>query len=161
MTASLNRDLGEIKAWTDKWKVTFEPTKCKAIVLSRKRRPFSPNLFSGGYNLPLQNKLDILGVIFDSRLVWSRHLSKISKTAGQRLAALRKISSILDSKGIATVYKAQVCSVMEYSSLCWMNASPTNLALLDNIQKKALKIIRTDEATACAQLAITSLHTSL
>ena len=155
-TASLNRDLGEIKAWANKWKVTFESTKCKAMVLSRKRHPFSPNLFFGGYNLPLQNKLDILGVTFDSRLVWSRHLSKISKTAGQRLAALRKISSILDSKCVATVYKAQVRSVM-YSSLCWLNASPTNLTLLDNIQKKALKIIRTDEASACAQLAITSL----
>ena len=82
---------------------------------------------------------------------------KISKTAGQRLAALRKISSILDSKGVATVYKAQVRSVMEYSSLCWLNASSTNLTLLDNIQKKALKIIRTDETSACAQLAITSL----
>ena len=46
---------------------------------------------------------------------------------------------------------------MEYSSLCWLNASPTNLTLLDNIQKKALKIIRSDEASPCAQLAITSL----
>ena len=157
VTASLNRDLGEIKAWVDKWKVTFESTKCKATVLSRKRHPFSPNPFFSGYNLPLQNQLDILGVTFDSRLVWSRHLSKISETAVQRLAALHKISSILDSKGVATVYKAQVRSVMEYSSLCWLNASPTNLTLLDNIQKKALKIIRTDEASACAQLAITSL----
>ena len=38
-----------------------------------------------------------------------------------------------------------------------MNASPSNHTLLDNIQKKALKIIGTNEATACAQSAITSV----
>ena len=38
-----------------------------------------------------------------------------------------------------------------------MNASPANHSLLDNIQKKALKIIGTNEATALAQLTISSL----
>ena len=34
------------------------------------------------------------------------------------------------------------------SKQCWMNASPTNLTQIDNTQKKALKIIGTDETTA-------------
>ena len=55
------------------------------------------------------------------------------------------------------IYKSQVRSIMEYASLCWMNASPTNLSQLDNIQKKALKVIGVDEATALTQLNITSL----
>ena len=46
---------------------------------------------------------------------------------------------------------------MEYASLCWINASPSTLALLDNIQKKALKIIRVIETAARTQFSIPSL----
>ena len=46
-------------------------------------------------------------------------------------------------KGRAIVYKAQVHSIhvlhVDYAPLCWINASPTILGILDNIQKKALK----------------------
>ena len=62
-------------------------------------------------------KFDILqlGVTFDSKLLWSRHISDISKKAGQRLGALRKIANKLDTAGRATVYKAQIRSIMEYA----------------------------------------------
>ena len=57
----------------------------------------------------------------------------------------------------ATVYKAQVRSIMEYACLCWTSASSTTLSQLDNIQRKALKIIGVNEATARTQLSIPSL----
>ncbi|KAJ8040744.1 hypothetical protein HOLleu_15131 [Holothuria leucospilota] len=46
---------------------------------------------------------------------------------------------------------------MEYASLCWMNASPTTLSQLDNIQKKALKITSVDDITAQMKLSIPTL----
>ena len=155
--ASLNRDLNNMKVWAQKWKVTFEPTKCKTMVLSRKRTPSKLDLYFGDCRLPIVNDLDILGVTIDSKLTWSKHLSTISTRAGQKLGALRKVANKLDSEGRATVYKSQVRSVMEYASLSWINASPTILAQLDNIQKKALKVIGVDEATALSRLNITSL----
>ena len=47
---------------------------------------------------------------------------------------------------------------MEYACLCWLNASPTILSQLDNIQRKALKIIGADEATAQQRYNISSLQ---
>ena len=158
VAASLNRDLSKMKEWAERWKVTFEPTKCKTMVLSRKRTPSKPDLYFGDCKLPTVNELEILGVTIDSKLTWSKHLSTISTRAGQKLGALRKVANKLDAVGRATVYKSQVRSVMEYASLSWMNASPTNLCQLDNIQKKALKVIGVDEVTALSQLSITSLH---
>jgi len=137
--ASLNRDLQRIKAWADKWKVTFEPSKCKSMVMSRKRPPSKLDLFFDNCKLTQNNDLEILGVKLDSKLVWSNHISAIATRAGQRLGALRKVANKLDVQGRANVYKAQVRS-------------------LDNIQKKALKVIGVDEDTACKQLNIPSLH---
>ena len=79
--------------------------------------------------------------------------SDISKKAGQRLGALRKIANKLDTAGRATVYKAQIRSIMEYACLSWMSASPTVLNQLDSIQQKALRIIGVDQVTACRELA--------
>jgi hypothetical protein len=159
VAASLYRDLNNMKAWADKWKVTFEPTKCKTMVLSRKRTPSKLELYFGACKLPSVEELEILGVTIDSKLTWSKHISAISTKAGQKLGALRKVANKLDAKGRATVYKAQVRSIMEYASLSWINVSPTILNHLDNIQKKALKVIGVNEATALSQLNITSrLH---
>ena len=94
-----------------KWKVTFEPTQCKALMLSRKRTPAIPDLYFGTIKLALVTDLSILGVAVGSKLLWSRHISNISKNAGQILGALRKIANKLDTTGRATVYKAQIRSL--------------------------------------------------
>ena len=75
----LNRDLEKMRVWAANWKVTFEPTKCKALMLSRKRMPTIPDLYFGSTQLAVERELCILGVTFDSKLLWSRHISDISK----------------------------------------------------------------------------------
>ena len=157
-TASLNRDLDKMRIWADRWKVTFEPSKCKAMTISRKRNPTRLGLQFGTTELAEKEELEILGVTIDSKLTWAKHISNISSRAGQRLGALRRVASKLDARDRATVYKAQVRSVMEYASLSWMSASPTTLGLLDSIQRKALRIIGTNEVEARTKLNITSLH---
>jgi hypothetical protein len=157
-TASLNRDLHHMKMWSDKWKVTFEPSKCKAMTISRRRNPSKLGLHFGDCQLTERDELDILGVTVDSKLTWAKHISNITARAGQRLGALRRVATKLDMKGRSTVYKAQVRSVMEYASLCWIGASPTTLSLLDKIQKKAVKIIGVEEKLALSKLNIASLH---
>ena len=77
--ASLNRDLEKMRVWAANWKVTFEPTKCKALMLSRKRMPTIPDLYFGITKLAVEKELTILGVTFDSKLLWSKHISDISK----------------------------------------------------------------------------------
>ena len=156
--SSLNRDLERMKIWSDKWKVTFEPTKCKALTISRKRIPTSLDLYFGDTKLTETEELVILGVTVDRKLTWSKHISNITTRAGQKLGALRRVASKLDVSGRAMVYKAQVRSVMEYASLCWLNASATTLRLLDQIQNKALRIIGVNEEQARLDLNIPTLH---
>jgi len=158
VTASLNRDLEKMRIWADTWKVTFEPSKCKAMTISRKRNPTKLDLLFGTTKLVEKEELEILGVTVDSKLTWTKHISNVSSRAGQKLGALRRVSNKLDVRGRATVYKAQVRSVMEYASLSWMSASTTTLGLLDSIQRKALRIIGVSEEEARTELNITSLH---
>ncbi|XP_072017132.1 uncharacterized protein [Amphiura filiformis] len=97
-------------------------------------------------------------VTIDKKLTWAKHISNTAARAGQKLGALRRVANKLDVKWRATVYKAQVRSVMEYASLCWMSASTTTLKLLDSIQSKTLRIIGVDEQQVRMDLNIPSLH---
>ena len=64
------------------------------------------------------DELEILGITVDKKLTWNKHIRNISSRAGQRLGALRRVASKLDAPGRATVYKAQIRSIMEYMPLC-------------------------------------------
>ena len=84
VAASLNRDLERIKAWAADWMVTFEPTKCKAMMISRKRSPSTYDLYFGNSKLAVKKEIEILGVTIDSKLAWAKNISTISKKAAQR-----------------------------------------------------------------------------
>ncbi|XP_077977578.1 uncharacterized protein LOC144433143 [Glandiceps talaboti] len=106
------------------------------MILSRKRKPTTPDLYFGNTKLVVEKVLNILGIKIDSKLLWTRHISDISKRAGQRLGALRKVASKLDVVGRSTIYKAQIRSIMEYACLSWMSAPPTVLSQLDSFSRK-------------------------
>ncbi|MPC37271.1 hypothetical protein E2C01_030745 [Portunus trituberculatus] len=52
------------------------------------------------------------------------------------------MAGLLDSKGRELLYKAEICSSFEYSCLAWDGATPSHLAVLDKIQKRAERLIK-------------------
>ena len=56
------------------------------------------------------------------------------------------------------MYKSQVRSVMEVSSLAWLGAAPTHLNKLDSVQSRAIKIIGVSEEAAANDYNIQSLQ---
>ena len=67
-----------MKSSADKWKVTFEPSKCKAMTISRKRNPTGCDLFFGSTKLAEKNELEILGVTVDCKLTWTKNVSNVA-----------------------------------------------------------------------------------
>lgn len=72
---SLDVNLERMKDWADRQKVAFEPSKCKAMVISRKQAPSQISLFFERCQLALHKHLD-MGLTFDSKLLWDRHILK-------------------------------------------------------------------------------------
>ena len=95
--------------------------------------------------------LRLLGVVFDRGLNFRQHLRSVSIRANQRLGFLRRASSILDSRSRQSVYNGFVRPLMEYCPLVWMGSASSNLARLDLIQHRALKMIE-------SQFWLPSLH---
>ena len=78
--------------------------------------------------------LDILGVTFDSKLTFEKHLRSVSRAASQRLGILRKSWRVFhDRLLIVRCFWGFVLPVLEYYSAVWYSVADTHLKLLDCI----------------------------
>ena len=68
----------------------IEATKTKTMIVSRSRtvHPQSPPLTIGATVLKESDDLVILGVTFDSKMTFEKHLRSVSRAASQRLGIL-------------------------------------------------------------------------
>ena len=95
--------------------------------------PQSPPLtIGGGTVLKESDDLVILGVTFDSKVTYEKHLRSVSRAASQRLGFLRKSSRVFYDRSLLGRYFGGFdLPVLEYCSSVWCSAADTHLKLLD------------------------------
>ena len=77
---------------------------------------------------------DILGVTFDSKLTFEKHLRSVSRAGSQRLGILRKSWRVFhDRLLIGRCFWGFVLPVFEYCTAVWCSAADTHLKLLDRV----------------------------
>ena len=111
-------------------------SKTKTMIVSRSRtmHPQSPPLTIGGTVLKESDDLDILGVTFDSRMTFEKHLRSVSRAASQRLGIVRKSWQVFhDRLLLGRCFSGFVLPVLEYCSAVWRSAADTHLKLLNRV----------------------------
>ena len=97
-------------------------------------RPQSPALTIGGTVLKKSDDLVILGVTFDSKMTFEKHLRAVSRAASQRLGILRKSWQVFHDRSLhGRCFRGFVLPVLEYCSVVWCSAADTHLRLLDRL----------------------------
>ena len=82
--------------------------------------PQSRPLTIGGTVLKESDDLDILGVTFDSKMTFEKHLRSVSRAASQRLGILRKSWRMFHDRSLLSrCFRGFVLSVLEYCSAVW------------------------------------------
>ena len=89
---SLIHDIGRVSEWCDLCWMKLNASKTKTMIASRSctMHPQSPPLTIGGTTLKESVDLVILGMTFDSKMTFEKHLRSVSIAASQRLGILRK-----------------------------------------------------------------------
>ena len=89
---SLSRDLVRVSEWCDVYEVKLNASKTKTMIVSRSRtmHPQSKELTIGGTVLKESDDLIILGVTFNSKMTFEKHLCSVSSAASQQLGILSK-----------------------------------------------------------------------
>ena len=88
--------------------------------------PQSPPLTIGGTVLNESDDLVILGVTFDSKINFEKHLRSVSRAASERLGIMRKSWRVFHDRSLlGRCFRGLVLPVLEYCSAVWCSAADT------------------------------------
>ena len=97
-------------------------------------RPQSPPVNIGGTVLKDSDDLVILGVTFDSKMTFEKHLRSVSRAASQRLGILRKSWQVFhDRSFLGRCFRRFVLPVLEYCTAVLCSAADTHLKILNRV----------------------------
>ena len=140
--AVLQQDVDSLGVWSLLNHLSFNPVKCKSMVLSRKKvRTTPPPLNLLGSEIEQVDSIKYLGLTINDNLSWSDHISKICSKARRLIGMLfRQFYNCADTSTIRTLYLTLIRPHLEYANQVWDPYLVKDCKLLEDVQKFACKV---------------------
>ena len=121
-------------------------TKTKAIIFTQKRnlKTDQLNLTMFGQKIEFAKQIKLLGMIFDTKLLWDAHITNLIDRCKKDINLLRLVSATTfgaDKLTLLNLYKSLILSKIDYGTQAYFSAQKSSLKKLDLIQNTALRII--------------------
>ena len=140
----LQADLRRLRRWSETWKLSLNPAKCKSFRMTLKTKPITATYFVKNTALEHVNSIRDLGVILDTKLTFGPHIQKTIMKANRALGVLIRSFQVSTPRGhfntssILASYFAHVRSVLEYCSVIWGGAAAVHTERIDRVQHRFL-----------------------
>ena len=147
----LSNHLTVIEKWGKDNLVSFNQSKTKQAVISRKRNQNFPPILMNVDDWTLQ--------LLSHNLVFLFHLISLGKLTSipllnmhlKMLGFLARSRGFFSSSHPRSIYKSQIRPSLEYCSHVWGGAPKSTLCLLDKVQSKAIRLINIPNLTKSLQ----------
>ena len=136
---SLQTDLSNFEAWSKRWQLPFNESKCKVMHFGFKNQHQSYQLNDQTLNTS-DNEKD-LGVLVDDKLKFHIHAASASKKANQMLGIIKKAYTSREASIICLLYKAMVRPHLEYGNAIWGPFYQEDIKIIEAVQRRATKLI--------------------
>ena len=153
-SSSLKSNLLKLKSthskcqdWARKHSMKFAPEKYELLHFSRRRKDnLQLSLRLGEVVLQPKEEVRILGLYFDSKLVWKKHQKIMSQKVSKYFSALSRTTYSTWGLPVLTarhVYTAILRSLLSYAVGVWFNPQKklSNIISLSTFQNKCLRTI--------------------
>ena len=110
-----NSDLAKIEKWAKDYKILFNATKSKSMLITRKRNNENMNIYLKNIRLEVVKELKYLGIYFDSRLILDKQIKYIAKNSTKLVYMLRKLAKLqwsLGHKSLKTIYEGALIPLL-------------------------------------------------
>ena len=159
---SLESTISLVSSWMSANFLSLNPSKTEFILIGNSRQLSKTQNIS----LSLPNNVSVkpvssarnLGVIFDSRLSFSGHISSISKACFCHIRNLRRIRSSLDQSTATTIATSMIHSKLDYCNSLFLNLPKFELNRLQTILNTAARAITHTSKFSKITPVLKSLH---
>ena len=94
----------------------------------------------------------LIGITIDSKLQFQSHVEAICKTANQKVKAFSRIAGYLQKHKAYVLYKTFIRSTFNYCPLIWMFCGKTANNRINQLHKRALRVLHNDYAATFEHL---------
>ena len=105
-----------------------------------------------GNKVAASNSVKLLGVCIDKDLKFEDHIKDICSKARSRCFALSRIRGYLSLDKAILLYNAFILANFSYCPLIWMFCSKKENTLINNVHKKALRVVYKEPNKTLSQL---------
>lgn len=144
---ALQEDLDRLQKWERDWLMSFNPSKCEVIQITRKRNPIRSTYSIHGRDLKVVKGGTYLGVHIDEKLTMNTHVATTAKKANNSLAFLRRNLTSCPQDIKAQCYQTLVRPILEYAGTAWDPHTKTNINQLEAVQRRAARFVKGDYHT--------------
>lgn len=120
----------------------FSLEKTKGIHFCKKRVCLEPYLEFDGVEIEFSNTIKFLGMIFDSKLSWRRHILEIKNKCRTRMNVIKVLSNIhwgANRDQLLRMVQCLILSVLDYGCHLYKSSSSSNLKTLDPLLNGGLR----------------------
>ena len=140
--AILERESTNALIWFKINSMVANPAKFQTMFLGIKNEQIILNF--DGINVKSSTFVKLLGVYLDCKLNFSTHIQSLCKSASQKTKALLRIRPFLNIHCAKRLSSAYILSSFNYCPLIWMFGCKTNNGLINQIHKRALRVVYRD-----------------
>lgn len=143
ITSKLQRAIGQVVNDAESHGFKFSPTKTSCIHFCRLRKPHQdPILYIKSSQIACQSSVRFLGLVFDKKLNWHRHIEDLLTRCNKSLNVVKCLASIkwgADKDVLLRLYKSLVLSKMDYGCVAYSSARSSVLKKLDTIHHAGIR----------------------
>ena len=136
---TLQNDLHILEKWEQRWDMSFYPSNCQVLHITRAKYPIQTKYILHDTVLQTVPSAKYLGVTISDDLSWSPHIDLITKKANQTLGFLKRNIKVHNQDLKSTAYKTLVRPQLEYASMVWSPHTATNIAKVEAVQRRAAR----------------------
>jgi len=138
----LQKDLEALHQWSVKWKMNFNPSKCKVLTISRSHAPVSFNYHLDGSILEHVGNFKDLGVVLDSSLSFKSHITALVSKSNRMNGIIKRSVGFKAPRNVKLqLFKTLVRPITEYSSQVWSPSMKNEIILIENVQRSMTRFI--------------------
>ena len=138
---TLQDDLNKLHQWELDWGMSFNPSKCNVMNISKGRNPESNKYSLKGTVLETVSAAPYLGVNISSNLNWHTHIKKTVAKANRSLGFIRRNLKGASQAAKAQAYLSLVRPQLEYCSTVWSPYQQKLVHDIEMVQRRAARFV--------------------
>ena len=136
---NLQSDLKIALKWLKDNQVMANPGKFQFMILSK--NTINKSFVIDNKTIESSKSVKLLGLTIDNKLNFGIHINNICKVASAKIKGLGRIRNRLNVSQAKILYNSFILSQFNYCCLVWMFCSKTLQNKINQIQKRALRIV--------------------